>query len=93
MKKNIPQKIEKILENLRLQRIKKGYSQEYLGEQLGLSQVAYHKIENGKTKLQVKCLLRAVYGLRNTSRSPSKQLINFTPLSTVIWRDFLKYYQ
>ena len=57
MKKNIPQKIEKILENLRLQRIKKGYSQEYLGEQLGLSQVAYHKIENGKTKLQVKRLL------------------------------------
>jgi|TARA_B110000211_G_scaffold31648_1_gene32105 DNA-binding XRE family transcriptional regulator len=58
LKKNIPQKIEKILENLRLQRIKKGYSQEYLGEQLGLSQVAYHKIENGKTKLQVKCLLK-----------------------------------
>ena len=57
MKKNIPQKIEKILENLRLQRIKKGYSQEYLGEQLGLTQYAYHKIENGKTKLQVKCLL------------------------------------
>jgi len=57
LKKNIPQKIEKILENLRLQRIKKGYSQEYLGEQLGLSQVAYHKIENGKTKLQVKRLL------------------------------------
>jgi DNA-binding XRE family transcriptional regulator len=57
LKKDVPQKIEKILENLRLQRIKKGYSQEYLGEQLGLTQYAYHKIENGKTKLQVKCLL------------------------------------
>ena len=43
MKKNIPQKIEKILENLRLQRIQKGYSQEYLGEQLGLTQYAYHR--------------------------------------------------
>jgi DNA-binding XRE family transcriptional regulator len=57
LKKDVPQKIEKILENLRLQRIKKGYSQEYLGEQLGLTQYAYHKIENGKTKLQLKCLL------------------------------------
>ena len=57
MKKDVPQKIEKILANLRLQRIQKGYSQEYLAEQLGLTQYAYHKIENGKTKLQVKCLL------------------------------------
>ena len=57
MKKDVPQKVEKILATLRLQRIKKGYSQEYLGDQLGLSQYAYHKIENGKTKLQVKCLL------------------------------------
>jgi DNA-binding XRE family transcriptional regulator len=57
LKKDVPQKIEKILENLRLQHIKKGYSQEYLGEQLGLTQYAYHKIENGKTKLQLKCLL------------------------------------
>ena len=57
MKKDVPQKVEKILATLRLQRIKKGYSQEYIGDQLGLSQYAYHKIENGKTKLQVKCLL------------------------------------
>jgi len=57
LKKDVPQKVEKILANLRLQRIQKGYSQEYLGEQLGLTQYAYHKIENGKTKLQVKCLL------------------------------------
>ena len=57
MKKNIPQKVEKILASLRLQRIKKGYSQEYLGDQLGLSQYAYHKIENGKIKLHLNCLL------------------------------------
>lgn len=57
MKKDVPRKVEKILATLRLQRIKKGYSQEYLGDQLGLSQYAYHKIENGKTKLKVKCLL------------------------------------
>jgi len=57
MKKDVPQKVEKILATLRLQRIKKEYSQEYIGDQLGLSQYAYHKIENGKTKLQVKCLL------------------------------------
>ena len=57
MEKDIPQKVEKILVNLRLQRTKKGYSQEYLGDQLGLSQYAYHKIENGKTKLHLNCLL------------------------------------
>ena len=57
MKKDVPQKVEKILATLRLQRIKKGYSQEYLGDQLGLSQYAYHKIENGKTKLHLNCLL------------------------------------
>ena len=28
-----------------------------IGEQLGLSQYAYHKIENGKTKLHLNCLL------------------------------------
>ena len=58
MEKDIPQKVEKILVNLRLQRTKKGYSQEYLGDQLGLSQYAYHKIENGKTKLHLNCLLK-----------------------------------
>jgi len=28
-----------------------------LSKQLGLTQYAYHKIENGKTKLHLKCLL------------------------------------
>ena len=56
--KQIYQRISKILDIIRLERIKKGYSQEYVSEQLQLSQYAYHKIENGKTKLQLECLLK-----------------------------------
>ena len=52
------QRIDRILDTIRLERIKKGYSQEYVSEQLQLSQYAYHKIENGKTKLQLECLLQ-----------------------------------
>ena len=47
-------KIECILQKIRFSRMKKGYSQEYVGEMLNLSQYAYHKIENGKTKLSLK---------------------------------------
>ena len=56
MEKGVKQKVGKILEKVRIQRITKGYSQEYVGEQIGLSQYAYHKIENGKTKLNIECL-------------------------------------
>jgi DNA-binding XRE family transcriptional regulator len=57
MENEVKQKVEKILEKVRIQRTIIGYSQEYVGEQLGLSQYAYHKIENGKTKLNIECLL------------------------------------
>lgn len=36
-------------EYIRIQRIKKGYSQEYMAYMLGISQAAYSKIESGKT--------------------------------------------
>jgi transcriptional regulator with XRE-family HTH domain len=39
-------------------REKKNYSQQYLAEQLGISQKAYSKIENGETKLTVDNLLK-----------------------------------
>tara|TARA_R110002072_G_scaffold20671_6_gene74632 strand:- start:708 stop:923 length:216 start_codon:yes stop_codon:yes gene_type:complete len=57
MENEVKQKVEKILEKVRIQRTIIGYSQEYVGEQLGISQYAYHKIENGKTKLNIECLL------------------------------------
>ena len=58
MEKEANHKVEKILEKIRIQRIIKGFSQEYVGDQLDLSQYAYHKIENGKTKLHLNCLLK-----------------------------------
>ncbi|SHI41707.1 DNA-binding transcriptional regulator, XRE-family HTH domain [Cruoricaptor ignavus] len=53
--------MENTLKNLRqlirLYRLKKGYSQEVMGELLGISQSAYANIENGKNKITVDKLL------------------------------------
>lgn len=43
--------------NIRLHRLRMGYSQEYMAIQLDISQYAYHKIESGKTALKVTTLL------------------------------------
>ncbi len=50
-------RIEKIRKRLKTVRTEKGYSQDYVGEQLHMSQIAYHKLENGKTILKVRTLL------------------------------------
>ncbi|WP_370408649.1 helix-turn-helix domain-containing protein [Tenacibaculum dicentrarchi] len=42
-----------IIKNIRLERLKKEYSQEIMASSLGISQNAYSKIENGKTTLTV----------------------------------------
>lgn len=42
-----------ILQRLRKVRLINGYSQEYLGLELGISTKAYSKIENGESKLTV----------------------------------------
>lgn len=45
------------IEKIRIVRIRKGYTQNYMSIQLGISQRAYSKIECGHTKLSVKRLL------------------------------------
>ena len=50
-------RIDKIRKRLKLARMEKGYSQDYVGEKLHMSQISYHKIENGKTALKVRILL------------------------------------
>lgn len=50
-------RIEKIIKKIRMARLEKGYSQEYVATQLEKSQVAYNKLETGKTKLTLKTLL------------------------------------
>ena len=50
-------RIEKIRKKIRMARLEKGYSQEYVASQLEKSQVAYNRLENGKTKLTLETLL------------------------------------
>lgn len=40
-------------EKIRLQRLAKGYSQEYMANELNISQNAYSKLERGETELSV----------------------------------------
>lgn len=47
-----------ILENIKTIRTKKGYSQEYMADKLGLSQAGYGKWENGRCDLSYNDLLR-----------------------------------
>ena len=51
------ERIEKIRKRLKSIRIEKGFTQDYIGEQLNISQISYHKLENGKTALKLKTLL------------------------------------
>lgn len=51
------ERIEKIRKRLRVARTERGYSQDYVGERLNISQISYHKLENGKTALKLKTLL------------------------------------
>lgn len=57
MNKNAIERLEKIRKRIRLTRIEKGYSQDYLARQLHMSQFSYHKVESGKTVLKVKTLI------------------------------------
>ena len=50
-------RIDKIRKRLKTIRTEKGYSQDYVGDQLHMSQISYHKLENGKTALKVSTLL------------------------------------
>lgn len=50
-------RIEKIRERILQVRMLKGYSQEYVGKRLHMSQISYHKIECGKTALKVGILI------------------------------------
>lgn len=50
--------MQKILIELRNKRVVLGFSQEYLGLRLGISQKSYSKIESGKTKISLEVYIR-----------------------------------
>jgi len=57
MHKDALERVEKIRKRIRLVRLEKGYSQDYMGNRLHMSQYAYQKIESGKTRLKVATLI------------------------------------
>jgi transcriptional regulator with XRE-family HTH domain len=52
------EKLEKVRRKIRSARLEKEYTQDYLGEKLGMSQKSYHRIENGHSQLKVETLLK-----------------------------------
>ncbi len=50
--------MNKIGEKIRQERTKKGYSQEYLGQKIGASQIVISNIESGKRKPDIEELLK-----------------------------------
>ena len=45
--------VEVIRERIRVIRIEKGYSQDYMADMLKISQNAYHKLEKGHTRIHL----------------------------------------
>lgn len=51
------ERVNEIRKRIKLTRLKKEYTQGYVAQRLNMSQMAYHKLENGKTTLKVKMLI------------------------------------
>lgn len=49
--------LQLICDRIRRYRYEKGFSQQNIADQLNISQNAYHKIENGQTRLLMKTVL------------------------------------
>lgn len=54
----LKEKVEEVRKKIKTKRLDKEYTQDYIGGKLGISQIAYHKIENGKSQLKVEILFR-----------------------------------
>ena len=55
--------VNDVCEKIRLLRIEKNYSQEYIASMLNITQSYYGRIENGKTTISVECLFKILYVL------------------------------
>ncbi|MFK8058990.1 MAG: helix-turn-helix domain-containing protein [Polaribacter sp.] len=54
----IVEKVDKVRKRIRTLRNQKEYSQDYIADRLGIDQRAYHRLENGYTKLKVEMLFK-----------------------------------
>ncbi|MFT6844960.1 MAG: transcriptional regulator with XRE-family HTH domain [Flavobacteriales bacterium] len=50
--------VESLMNNIRVLRELKGFTQEYLSDSIGLSRASYSQIENGRTRLTAEQLLK-----------------------------------
>ena len=66
------------LNNLRLIRISKGYSQEYVSDSLGISQATYSRIESGDKVIDLETLASLIY------------LLQVSPLELLTLSDYFK---
>lgn len=55
--------VNDVCEKIRLLRIEKNYSQEYIASKLNITQSYYGRIENGKTTISVECIFKILYVL------------------------------
>lgn len=61
MEKNIQKELSIVCDNIRLQRLIKNYTQEYMGERLSISQNAFSKIELGQTLITIKRIFQIAH--------------------------------
>ncbi|MEE9408510.1 MAG: helix-turn-helix transcriptional regulator [Polaribacter sp.] len=54
----LEEKAEKVRKRIRSTRLEKEFTQDYVGQKLGVSQKTYHRLENGKSQLKVEILFR-----------------------------------
>ena len=80
-------RIDKIRKRLKTIRTERGYSQDYVGEQLHMSQIAYHKLENGKTILKVRTLLElaVILGVKESYLLGSEEWWEIRNIITLFW--------
>ena len=64
--------MEQVLERIKEIRKEKGYSHEYIAQELDISQVAYSKIEKNETRLSVERL----YKIAEILETPVEELLN-----------------
>ena len=50
--------MDKVRKRIRSLRLEKEYTQDYIGERLGVNQRTYHRLENGKSQLKVETLIK-----------------------------------
>lgn len=52
------EQLEKVRKRIRLARLEKDYTQDYVGDRLFMTQKSYHRLETGKSQLKLDILFK-----------------------------------